>query len=919
MNRTIFSLALTSAYCAPGAATADATIRLDHFDWSGGGLVAEISEDERATLSDYEITEETFDFFNAGNWQFGTAFGAPYDGGLLGPRPSSVGESLRFGPEAVYVNGFFSNFWFPEGVAVFDASAPDSPDEEKDVGVFLEGNQALDIPAETFAIRAPDDLEMYAWDGPSTLIVRGGTLVANATIGTTSRLLTAPEHAEGEVAEYIPSGDIQPATVVLQGGNIAGNWDFADFVTSEYQRGSIASRLIIIDGANIAAANLSKPLQNLLVSADAEVILPSVFQIDGDIENNGILNLSSSVVGPQEFLIGQRNALAQTASFQGSGEVVLDESDDRILGNQSTNRNTTTVLTNGEGHTIRGQGLIAIALENEGTVRAEGGTLSISTLQSNTGLLEIASDGQLEFTATRLPTRQIMLDAGNLAYEDGATLGSSSFHSITIDGEGTLNLEHNLRVSGTITNNGSLDLLERGGGDEEIKIGVSNSSNKTAEFAGTGELVMDTDGARIVANGTTNQFTTTSLTNGADHTIRGQGGIFVDLTNKGTIRAEGGELQLNRVTENSGEVQIVEDAKLTVEARTSYNQSYLDLGLVKYEDGASLGRSRFRNATFEGEGKLYTDGGLNFAGTLTHDGTIQIVDEADETETILIGPSNSTRRQAAFAGSGELVLSEGGTNLVGNGSTNRTEVFLSNGVNHTIRGRGGIFANLTNDGTIRAEGGELRLQSGASGTGTFEVASDATLSSGGTRFQAKTIRVEEGGQLEWSNPQGLTLEVVNFFGDLVQNGGVYAPGASPAQSQIDGDYTLGGGGILEMEFAGLTAGLFDELTITGDFFINDGSLSLFELSPFEFQPNQYFEIIDVAGDVFGEFDGLTEGSLISGFSEDLFITYLAGDGNDIAVFTAGGTPTAPIPLPGSVLGLLTALGGLGYLRNKKSR
>ncbi|WP_208016282.1 hypothetical protein, partial [Meridianimarinicoccus aquatilis] len=261
-----------------------------------------------------------------------------------------------------------------------------------------------------------------------------------------------------------------------------------------------------------------------------------------------------------------------------------------------------------------------------------------------------------------------------------------------------------------------------------------------------------------------------------------------------------------------------------------------------------------------------------------------------------------------------------------------------NNVDNTISGQGTISVDLINQGTVRNEGGRLQLdravvndgtiraQDGTlniggdlEGNGRVEVASDGVLEVDGGLFKNHTVVVENGGIIDWTDPARTTIEVVDFFGDLTQMGGTYAPGASPAQSLLDGDYTLGGGGIFELEFAGLTSGLFDQLTVTGDVYLTDGYLSVLELVPFSFDAGQYFKVVDVQGTLFGQFNGLAEGSLITGLSRDLFITYAGGDGNDIALYTEGGTSPATVPLPASILPLLAALAGLVSIRKVRAK
>jgi hypothetical protein len=58
-------------------------------------------------------------------------------------------------------------------------------------------------------------------------------------------------------------------------------------------------------------------------------------------------------------------------------------------------------------------------------------------------------------------------------------------------------------------------------------------------------------------------------------------------------------------------------------------------------------------------------------------------------------------------------------------------------------------------------------------------------------------------------------------------------------------------------------------------------------------------IADVVGVLSGQFSGLGEGALVASFGgQDLFISYAAGDGNDVALFTA-------VPEPGA--GLMGAI------------
>ena len=61
--------------------------------------------------------------------------------------------------------------------------------------------------------------------------------------------------------------------------------------------------------------------------------------------------------------------------------------------------------------------------------------------------------------------------------------------------------------------------------------------------------------------------------------------------------------------------------------------------------------------------------------------------------------------------------------------------------------------------------------------------------------------------------------------------------------------------------------------------------------------NQKFLIADVEGYSIGNVAGLSEGDLVGSFEGmDLFISYFAGDGNDVALLTAVPEPTSGVVL-----------------------
>jgi hypothetical protein len=133
---------------------------------------------------------------------------------------------------------------------------------------------------------------------------------------------------------------------------------------------------------------------------------------------------------------------------------------------------------------------------------------------------------------------------------------------------------------------------------------------------------------------------------------------------------------------------------------------------------------------------------------------------------------------------------------------------------------------------------------------------------------------------------------VFFEGDL-------RPGNSPDIVTFEGDVFLGTNATSFFELGGLGLGDFDRFEVAGDFILN----GMLDVDGFALDSNQEFLIADILGSRSGFFHGLAEGDLVGNFGgQELFISYRAGNGNDISLFTA-------VPEPGSaVVVALLAIG-----------
>ena len=138
------------------------------------------------------------------------------------------------------------------------------------------------------------------------------------------------------------------------------------------------------------------------------------------------------------------------------------------------------------------------------------------------------------------------------------------------------------------------------------------------------------------------------------------------------------------------------------------------------------------------------------------------------------------------------------------------------------------------------------------------------------------------------------------------------PGNSPATVSFGGDLQMGVNTSTFIELGGLSAGEFDQFVVAGDFLLN-GSLDVSLIDGFSLGLNQEFLVADITGSRTGYFDGLAEGDLVGTYGGmDLFITYEAGNGNDVSLFTA-------VPEAGTAGMMAVLMLGVAMRRRRRDR
>jgi T5SS/PEP-CTERM-associated repeat protein len=256
-----------------------------------------------------------------------------------------------------------------------------------------------------------------------------------------------------------------------------------------------------------------------------------------------------------------------------------------------------------------------------------------------------------------------------------------------------------------------------------------------------------------------------------------------------------------------------------------------------------------------------------------------------ETAISIVGNANGSRGIATIQGlgsrwtAGDLTvgrLGNGMLNIVDGGRVVCTTAKLETSQNPgaapgtvTIAGAGSIFE--VNDRLDVA----FRL---GSGPGTLRVQSGGTvLAAQGVRIGFRGLVQLEGGTLhtpsiifsdaeasatrfQWTSG---TLHAGSFLGDLVNVGGVLAPGASAGSTTVDGDYQHLAAATLQIEIGGIApVTQYDIVNVIGEALL-EGNLQLDLLNGFIPAAADVFTIVGTGGGLTGSFANVANGQRLA--------------------------------------------------------
>ncbi len=652
----------------------------------------------------------------------------------------------------------------------------------------------------------------------------------------------------------------------------------------------------------------------------------------GGLVNDGHIFLQSTGSSTTLSFVG-----AQTIA--GRGEIVMSDSG----ANRITINNTVLQHGNGFGHEIRGAGQILAntgGLVNLGTIRQQGAsalTIDPNALGvDNDGLLVAEGSGGLQLSVGSFDNTGGEIRAGDGSHVDmvlaeiiGGTLSTigsgvilpsaSSFEAVTNLGRVVqLNNTSNTIRDGLVLN-GTWELNSSGSNTQ-----LTLDGNQT--ISGTGEIVM----SDITTNRLVNNNAVTTL--GAGVTVRGAGQLLANtggMINQGSIIAEGGNtltidpnglgftqagvlqaagpgglVLVGGVFDLNNPVEVLAGSALQV------NVSTLVGGALDIAPGvqADIRSSTLDAMTINGDVLQANNTGNTIVNGLTLNGRWTLNSGGSNTQLTLDG--NQT-----ISGTGEIVMSDITTNRLVN---NNAVTTLGAGV--TVRGAGQLLANtggMINQGSIIAEGGnaltidpnglgfENRGSVLATGSGGI-LSNDDFLQTAGETVVNSTFALAPGHLLQLAG--GTLAGTGTIDGDVLNTAGIVTPGNSPGTLVIDGDYSQAAGASLAIEIAGLLAGEFDVLDISGAASI-DGQLTVSLLNGFLPGVGDAFDIV-LADSITGLF---ANGPFIDAGLAVFEVAFIdAIDGDRIRL-----TTVSAVPLPAAVWLLAPALAGLAGCRRRR--
>lgn len=587
------------------------------------------------------------------------------------------------------------------------------------------------------------------------ILINNGTVEANVPSGT---------------FDLISNGKTNNGTMRATNGGILDIGVTIDQGASgviEADNGTVALTATTIFGGRLDSANGGRVAHTAGSAALDSVRNDGQFEVDpgmttrilgGALENNGTMAVNPNGVAANTTL-----RFDEATDLTGTGDILLSTGgsiNHGLLGSG----NGTSVITQGSLHKIHGEGNITALLTNNGQVVADvsGEVLDLSiNAKTNNAIMKAEAGGILDISSVitqgvggsiTADNATVTISGGTVSGGQLASLGTGVIQHNTsaatleaVQNSATFQILPGMTTNisgGSLVNNGTFQINPAGS-----SIDTRMQFSGVTSLTGVGSIQLTTGGSPPdatlqSANGIS------IVTQGANHTIEGEGFVTAFLTNDGTVSANQSgkvlDLAINAKTNNA--LLIAESGGIldisSVITQGASGVIRADGGTVTLSSGTIIGgkletanSSVIRHSVSSGTlSAVQNDGDFEVAagvvtnisgGSLENNGSILVNPTGSSTNALM-----QFNGVTDLTGSGEIVLKTGGS--VGDAllqSANLSSV-VTQALGHTIRGEGRVSAIFENEGTVSADvnARTLELNSNAkTNSAVFEARSGGTL------------------------------------------------------------------------------------------------------------------------------------------------------------------------------------------------
>lgn len=655
----------------------------------------------------------------------------------------------------------------------------------------------------------------------------------------------------------------------------------------------------------------------------------------------------------------------QTVDLNGDrtvGNVTFDHADIYTLTGDVNPGNDMLELTGGSvtvvdgDHVIADSVSVAVAAATDFNLAKSTDRLTIAGPISGTAAITKSGDGALILESANTFSGDASIQAGAIFLSNADALQNSEVEILVNNGLDFTSFGVNANI-GALAGSGDLFL-----GGQNLRTGLNdNNSEYTGDITGNGSSSLHHDGTgTLTLSGGNSAFGDLRAFDGNIHVSGGT----LDLTSTvaPALRAgAGGDILINNgatVTLPSTASSTVQNGRAAINgtsiididgAGTSVAAGRFDVGVGLNNDSTlfvgnnavlnvNLGVSpQLRIGNVDGSAGMVNvlDGGIVNATNVNvgisdgSQGQLNVLFPGSTLTTDFMSLGGTAGVEVAAGGvvtvNDRLAINTGGNSIVVTaGSLKVSEIdeqtataniqisdgansALTVGINSGSSTVAGVIADATGGpGSIDKVGTGILTLAGANTFSGGITIDGGTLLAGNTTGSATgsgDVIVNNGGAFGGSGSSAGTT--------IVNAGGTLAPGTSTESLVIGGNVNFEPDSILEIELGGLSQGItYDLLQVQGNISLGSSVLDVSLIDLFMLDENQQFDIVEIGGSLAGTFGGLDEGSLVGNYNGiNLFITYTAGSGNDIALYT--------VPEPASIA--LLAAGGLMLLSRSRVR